>query len=382
MKIRPFLSHKRQNALTVGRLKDMLCTYGAGGWKDTDDLRIGADTPAELRRAILNDTGGFVWWGTRRALDSEMINGLEIPTALERADAQPLYPLVPVFADLSPGRDRVEIEKAIGHRTEDFLARNGIIRNGSEPAVAFRQRIARRYVRDALRSVVGETAHVAFRALSEPGGDHDLTFDWRKAIGGRSRHFDSGNLPLLIDALSNAREALQERSKSPLLRVDSDLPLPLAWLIGYEWRITTGLRLEFRQRTGSLFAWIAADGPVAEGPRVRDRIFDRNGPDVIAVSCKNSFDDHARRYAEEVSACRLVTLHRPGLLDHGEIRALARATADELRASNERNTNKHLLVLGPTSLVAMIGAASNACGPVTIPFWNGSRYVSPTTMGN
>ncbi|MGH3086312.1 MAG: SAVED domain-containing protein [Rubrobacteraceae bacterium] len=186
----------------------------------------------------------------------------------------------------------------------------------------------------------------------------------------------------MIDALSNAREALQERSKSPLLRVDSDLPLPLAWLIGYEWRITTGLRLEFRQRTGSLFAWIAADGPVAEGPRVRDRIFDRNGPDVIAVSCKNSFDDHARRYAEEVSACRLVTLHRPGLLDHGEIRALARATADELRASNERNTNKHLLVLGPTSLVAMIGAASNACGPVTIPFWNGSRYVSPTTMGN
>ena len=74
MRIRPFLSHKRQDALIVSCLKRILQLYGAGGWKDTDDLRMGASTEAEIRRAIFEDTGGFIWWGTQRALSSEVIN--------------------------------------------------------------------------------------------------------------------------------------------------------------------------------------------------------------------------------------------------------------------------------------------------------------------
>ena len=81
MKIRPFLSHKRENAKVVARLKGSLELYGAGGWKDTDDLALGASTEQEIRRAILEETGGFVWWGTDKALGSRIINGLEIPAA-------------------------------------------------------------------------------------------------------------------------------------------------------------------------------------------------------------------------------------------------------------------------------------------------------------
>jgi hypothetical protein len=61
---------------------------------------------------------------------------------------------------------------------------------------------------------------------------------------------------------------------------------------------------------------------------------------------------------------------------------LARRGANELRALNNRGVEKHLLIRGPTSLAIMIGAASNACGPVTVPFWDGTHYASPILVGN
>jgi hypothetical protein len=125
----------------------------------------------------------------------------------------------------------------------------------------FRRRIAQRYMRDAVRSLTHDPITVAFRALSEPSGDHDLTFDWRAVLDERSRWLEAGDIPVLLDALANAREALQGRSEGPQLRLDIDLPLPLGLLVGYEWHITTRIRLELRQRTGSSFLWIEAGGP-------------------------------------------------------------------------------------------------------------------------
>jgi hypothetical protein len=71
----------------------------------------------------------------------------------------------------------------------------------------------------------------------------------------------------------------------------------------------------------------------------------------------------------------MVTLHAPGLLDTSQMRSLARKAADQLRASNARGIQKHLLIRGPEAAAAMIGAASNACGPVTMPLWDGTGHV-------
>jgi len=151
--------------------------------------------------------------------------------------------------------------------------------------------------------------------------------------------------------------------------------------VGYEWRITTRIRLELRQRTGSAFAWIEADGPEEKASAPVAERFDRDGPAVVAVSCKNSLEVPARRYAKDVSASKLILIHEPGLIGAGRMRSLARAAADELRTLNDRGVAKHLLIRGPSSLAVLIGAASNACGPVTAPFWDGARYVSPVAVG-
>ncbi len=382
MKIRPFLSHKRQDAKAVDRLKDSLKLYGAGGWKDTDDLRLGASTEEEIRRAIFEETGGFVWWGTDKALGSKVINGLEIPAALERAEREPGYPLVPVFVDIAPGEVGKRLTRRIGkERTRRFMDRNGLPRGPRERLDDLRVHAARRYVRDAAASLATGNVTVAFRALSEPSGEHDLTFDWRGVIDARARLLREGSLPVLLDALANTREAFQARERSPELSLDPDLPLPLAFLVGYEWRGTTRLRLRIGQRTGASFSWIAHAGPIGEEPKPLLRRLDGDGPVVVAVSCKDPLERAALAYAKQVRGSELVLVHVPGLLDASGLRALARAAAGQLRAVNDRGGDKHLLVRGPGTLAVMCGAESNAAGPVTLPFWDGSKYVSPIVVG-
>lgn len=382
MKIRPFLSHKRENALAVTRLKKALQLYGAGGWKDTDDLRFGASTEDEIRRVVAEDVGGFLWWGTRAALGSWMINEVEVPAALERASNEPLFPLVPVFVDLRPGQNRQYIVSRIGDHAEELLERNGTVRGRSGSAADFRKGVAKRYVRDAVRSLPDGPLDVTFRTLSEPAGEHSLTFDWRSVFDARTRCLDDGSLYLLVDALANAKEAFQSRVRDPEVRLDLDLPLPLAFFVGHEWRITSRIRLRIGQRTGSSYMWVDAAGSTTAIPEPEIEVYDRPGPVVLAVSCGSPFDKVARRYAAEQSASQLVILHAPGLLDARQMRAMARKAAGCLEDLNCHGVNKHLLIKGPVAMAVMMGAASNASGPVMLPFWDGTKYVSHITVAS
>jgi len=386
--IKPFLSHKRENAAAVDHLRDTLKIYGAGGWKDTEDLRLGDRTQEAIRRAILEETGGLIWWGTRPILGSQCVNEVEIPTAFERKSAEPLYPVVPLFIDLKPGReaDREAIKRTLRNYGDLLLDCNGLVRRRSETNEEFGRRAARRYVHDAVKALAARKGgdsprlSVAMRTLGEPTSECDLTFDWRRLLDPRSRSLAPGVLELITDALATARDAFQGASATHLL-LDLDLPLPLAFLVGYEWRITTRLRLTVNQRTGVSFTEVDSDGCIARTPEAVQERLGGDGPAVVVVSCLNGLGDTARRYAAQVGARELITLHVPGILDAAAIRSLARACARELRALNHRGIDKHLLMLGPVALAVFAGAAANACGAVKIPFWNGSSYVRPLVVG-
>lgn len=386
MTIRPLLSHQRENATAVGRLRDVLKVYGAGGWKDTEDLRIGEETQEGVRRAISQETGGLIWWGTRGVLSSWFVTKIEIPLALQRKKADPLYPVVPLFIDLDPGKraDRDDICLALEEYGQDFLDCNGLVRRGAESADAFRRRIAKRYLRDAVRALgAAEPAReitVAFRALSEPSGLADLTFDWRALIDPRGRALRPGAAENMLAALESARDALQAAFSRPCLSLDLDLPLPIAFLVGYEWRITTRLQLTVHQRTGCRVMAIDASGESSVLCVPTRAALRRTGPVVVAVSCLDGFGRAAERYAAEVGASELVTLHVPGILGSAALRGLAQAAASELRNLNNRGVEKHLLILGPVVLAVLIGMDANASGPVTCPFWQGSRYGSPVRV--
>ncbi len=388
MTIKPFLSHRRENASAVGVLRETLKVNGAGGWKDTEDLPIGDSSPEAARRAILKETGGFIWWGTRSALDSDFIKTVELPAALERQKMDPMYAIVPIFVDLDPGdeADRDAIRAALGDLGDDLLNFNGLTWQAGESSRDFRRRIAQRYVRDAVMRLLpeGDQEHVfsvSARALSEPSGEFDLTFDWRALIDASQRTLEDGASRSMIEALRSTREAIQRRSHNPEVLMDLDLPLPLAFLLGYEWRLPTRLRLVVRQRTGSGWDDVHGDGDVAPiGKPVRE-LLSGEGPVVVAVSCLGGLGETAAAYADRVEASELVTIHVEGILSPAELRGLASAAAGELRALNNRGMTKHLLLLGPTALAVFIGVASNAVGLVEVPFWDGNSYASCVTVG-
>ena len=382
MRLRAFLSHKREQQAPVTTLRDELRFRGIGGWKDTEDLPLGQRTPRRIRKAIRKETGGFIWWGTKRALNSDVINRIELPAALRRKRRSGRYPLVPLFVDLDPNDDAGAITDALGsRRTSRLLDLNGLVRGNHESLDDFARRAGRRYAADAIRSVAGAPVTAGFTALREPRPDRDLTFDWRPLFDPDTRHLDAEGLPRIVDALDEARLALQGGTPQPEIEVDLVLPLPLAYVVGYRWRITTGIRLSFIQRTGSAERLVDGDGLIANPIPTPAPALAGDGPVVLAVSTIWDIAASATKYAEGLPGSNVISLHVPRVLEPAEIRGFARTVASLLKQLGDRSVEKHLLLRGPESLAALVGAGANACGPTVLPFWDGAEYVSPIEVG-
>jgi hypothetical protein len=102
---------------------------------------------------------------------------------------------------------------------------------------------------------------------------------------------------------------------------------------------------------------------------------------VALATTRQSLAAPLEQYATTVGAARTLSLHLPGEFDAAGIRGLARHTAPKLREVGQESTRPHFLMAGPNALAALIGAGSNANGPLVMPFWNGTAYVSPLVVG-
>jgi hypothetical protein len=383
MRMRPFLSHRRADQRRVVELKRILSLYGAGGWRDLDDLHAGELNAVGFEQAINHDTGGFIWYGTSNVLTSEYVNSVEIPIAVTRKLREPNYPLVPIFASIEPH----QLAEAKNHRLsgrdfEMLRDANGVIRNG-QTLPAWRRDVARRYIRAAVRAIDATEYTIAATAFTPPDGHQDFTLDWRSVLDEDTRELTPGTLPILVDALRTLRDAIKPTEQFPHITLDIDMPLPLAALIGYEWRVTSRLRLTIRQRTGAGTLEVAGDGSTrTDWPDWTVRDHGRQGPCVVAVSTTpDALTAHLQRYADQVGAGQTLDLHVPGQLDADGIRGLAREITGKLREACDNGADKHLLLAGPAALAVLVGAANNGNGTLTMPFWNGSTYVSPIVIG-
>lgn len=383
MRLQAFLSHKRERQRPVIALRDDLRVLGIGGWKDTADLGLGAPTENVIREVIANGTGGFIWWATRDTLESRVITRVELPAALRRKRREPSYPLVPVFVELDPRnpKDRASLAARLGRwplgnrRAKRLLDLNGVPRKPGEPQKDLVARAADRYARDAIRGVGKRDITASFNVAREPRPDQDLSFDWRPAFDIDRRGFRGGGLARIRDALGITRAALQAEAGQPRVTASFDTPLPLACLVGFEWRIATGICLDILQRTGTTEYVIDGAGE-ADRPLEVPPIPNGPNPVVIAVSATWAIPEAARRYATALDAC-LVEMHVPGTLTPSQIRGLAHAVIDVLKVVNDRGVEKHLLIRGPEALAALIGAGANATGSTVVPFWHNDGYVNP-----
>jgi hypothetical protein len=383
MRTRPFLSYKRKDKAKVVALRDTLRVYGAGGWRDLDDLLSGEEQGPGFEKAIKSTTGGLLWYGTPEAAASDYINKNELPPAADRKRKDPSYPLVPLFVTASPSVLMARVQQDLSARDfKTFNECNGEVR-GKQTYAEFHRHVARRYVRAALAGLDQESFTIAATAMTEPTTAADFTLDWRDLVPERTRLLAPGAEEAMRDALANLRAGLQLKAEFPAITLDLSLPLGLAALLGYEWRVTTKLRLTVRQRTRSGLLTVEGDGPTRdEWPDWEPRDLDGAGATVIAVSTTaDPLTEAFEAYAREHHAARLITLHAPGELDAAGVRGLARHVAAKIRGVPGDGNERHLLLAGPVSLATFIGAGSNGNGPVVVPLWTGTHYESSITIG-
>jgi hypothetical protein len=385
MGYRPFLSHKRDDAGDLGLLKSQLRLRGAGSWQDVDDLRVGQRFVAALKRAVGRETGGFIWWGTRNSLNSWPICKVEVPAALRRQRLRRgVYPVVPLFVDLSPEADREIIQRAFGKRRGSALCdRNGLVRRPEEGITEFATLAARRYVKDLVCGHQNEDLRIAITGGREPAEGYDLVLDWRNILDDRGGVRDSAVLPLLAETLSDIRVAAQSRAGIPRITVEPHLRLPLAALVGWEWNRVwpVDLRIVQTSSTGSMLVEDLNHSTQAL-PSPRELSFDGDGPHVVALSVGKNLGDAIPRYANSIEARGATHLHIDGPLDAAGICCLASWAIEQLASLNNRSISKHLLLLSPVSLAVRIGAAANGTGRTTVPFWDGGAgYASSVVIG-
>jgi hypothetical protein len=383
MKYKPFLSHKRQKARTVAHLKRELCIRGAGGWTDTEDIPVGQDFATELINAIDHYTGGFIWWATKDTLTSPVICETELPVALERARRDATYSVVPVFVELRPGRDEQLIKAAIGPRNaKTLLGFNGVVPRAKQSLSDLARQAASHYVKQLVEHVPEGAVEVAITAFRAPTEQHDVTMDWRTLFDPNTRVLETGAQETIIDALADIREAMQRRDRSPLITVELTLPLPLAMLVGYEWRHTTQMRVSVKTvnpATGSVLVVEPGSTGRSDWPSPRRVELDGSGPFVLAVSVGSDLGATVDRYAAERGGRGFEALHvdRDPVadpLDAHDVRGLAAHVARKLNQVHAEGVPRHLLVRGPASLAAAIGLAANGTGPTWVPFYDGHDY--------
>lgn len=387
MSYRPFLSHKRKHQEVVRLLKRELQARGAGGWKDTDDLRLGRPFKRGLKRAIKRETGGFIWWATKDTLDSPVIRKTELPVGLRRARRERAYPFVPVFVELRPGdgEDMAAIAAAIGKRRADqMLDLNGVVPEPTETEEALARRVAREYLHQMVEGLPPGRVDIAVTAFRAPTEQHDITLDWRGLFDAELREPHRGAAATFVESLADVRDGLQRRDGAPALCVDVNLPLPLAILLGYEWRNTTQLRVTIQADQGANPPLLVAPSTATnyEWPEPRAEDLPGDGPYVLAISVDRTLGDAVGRYAERQDASAFEHVHVPGRLDADGVRDLAAHVAGRLSALHSDGKSKHLLLQCPAALAAAIGLAANGTGPTWVPFWDGhDDYVSGVHIG-
>jgi hypothetical protein len=237
MTARPFLSHKREDAGQLERLRIELAHRGVSGWQDIRDLRLGQRWLARFLLAIRRDTNGFIWWGTKNSLESTTICETEIPRALRRSRRRwyrHSYPVVPLFVDLDPIADRALIDRALGKkRAKQLLALHGVVRERNESIKRFARRAARQYVRDTLAQRRTKSLRVQISAGREPTLRGDFVLDWRDLVDDAGDPRSAEAREQMVESLADIRTAIQALSRCPHIVLEPHLRVPLGALVGW-----------------------------------------------------------------------------------------------------------------------------------------------------
>ncbi len=377
-----FLSYRRPNQRRVKALQRELRLRGVRGWRDVTNLRAGDPTPETITAAIRNGSDAFVAYVTTEFLTSDFIWRVEIPAAIARHEADPLYAIIPVFDGVTPPQLTARCAAVGQIDLSEFNGGFAEARSGSRRAAL--KGIARatleavigiRFADDRSRPVYTAFRTGAFRS-SLPGPDLDI--DWTEEFVSPCPPEDVWRHDLL-PALRDVREVVA--LNVPSRKVTAELFARLSPAFAFGHALSSAACLELLLRDGDQ-DWSTSRGrPARELLRVRDLAAsgDRSiGVVEVAISRDTSF--HATEILRDSGtvAGRRVHLQpadggpsNEAIGSSDDAADMARQVATLLRSLHDKGVKEfHLFIAAPPAWAAILGHLLSAVGEVVVYQWD------------
>jgi hypothetical protein len=340
-------------------LDRMLRLRGVPMWRDLRDLGAGGLNEEVAGAAIRDECCGCILHFTEQVLDSWFIGSVELEAVRHRLDRDEGFFLAAVFDGV--GEEQIEsLENEAGLNLRAF---QGLFldpdKDTDEQLEVFSGQLLRRYLRDV--EIGQPTARVDSWGRIPWSDVAPIQLNWAGEDG------RNGQIPADWEALRRAtadlRAALGELTTERLLHVSGNVHLAAAFLIGWEFRETTGWTIEAdHPRAG---VTVTATRPDPQGWTITPLPSQNDSGLIVVRVCASADCSRAvRTHRAEMDRARLELAVFPPNGEAGrfsadelDLNGLAAAIVASIRTCRERHgvEETELYLASPWTLALTLG---------------------------
>jgi hypothetical protein len=388
------LCHHSQYAAEVHVLAEELRLRGISPWLDSEGgFTAGQRTPAEARRALREETWGLLLYASRGALGRPFIRHVEARAALDLADSDETYSIIPVprglgFEELACESKRElgdDVTLAHGCRAFQDLPEGCLTPEEVRPhSVTAAQGILAGYVRGLARSPDWHSdlpVFVTSKVQAPPLADEVLHIDAAPTLGGGPA--GTGAWERVMRGVLDVRDALAASFRRPQVQIRGNFHLSLGVVLGRVFGKTSTFGVSVEQ--GATIWPTEAEQDTTEPVAVRLR---DGAPGVGRLFVEVSITQHVRggvrgfTMRTGLEHCASVRVVPPGgpsrdaVRDAGVCHSMAEATARAVReACAGRDVEEiHLFMASPQAFAVMLGRELTALCPIQLYEFDGLHY--------
>jgi hypothetical protein len=241
----------------VAALDRQLRLRGVPVWRDVRELGAGGLNEQEARRALSEVCCGVVLYFTDDLFESWFIGSVELEAIRYRRDRDPDFFVAAVF----DGVDRGAVERLQTESGVDVRAFQGLYLDPGQSApdqlCAFAAGLLGRYLRGGAPPITAKAETRDAIPYSDPALLH---LNWDGLLGDDENPLDPAASAQLKAAIRDVREQLEASFSERELVLSGTMHLSAAFLVGWEFRETTGWTLRCQHaRTGVETRMAAAD---------------------------------------------------------------------------------------------------------------------------
>lgn len=325
--------------LEVDELDRHLRLCGVPVWRDVRELGAGGVNEDEVWRAITETCCGLVLYFSDDVPLSWFINSVELRAVRQRRDRDQSFFVTALF----DGVDRSAIERLRQETGLDVRAFQGLVLESGRPVGEQLQRFAAQVLDRYLASQEPPfRARVATRDEISFEEEAHVHLNWDGLLGDDETPLDPAGPAELKGAARVLRESLERRSGERELTLTGTAHLSAAFLLGWEFRETTGWKLDCEHpRVPVRTEIVAAD---AQGWNVTVSP-SQNDSDLLVARIGISQDPdeavRAHRAGEAAARAELVLTPPPGTirkvsLDGVDLASLGSAVIAAIQAARDQ----------------------------------------------